>query len=197
MNKPFVCGFLTIVLVVSIFTHTSTSSFQWNNTEGRFNPMDAYLREKQRLGVPDLEDRQSGGMVVWRRDTLQERGIPLVEIVIRDESISHPSPTPHNDFLYATYEMEIPSDRLIDVLQLSDSITYDKLKEEITVRCHFMGANYATLYLSTLIVDGTLGVEVAQNLYGPAIMQTIPSHETYNPNAEQSYINHLTQRHEV
>ena len=185
---------LTIASIILVLFSEDRYELQWEHNTGKFNPVHAYKREINVLGEPDLLDDVPGGLAIWRQQTLEARKIPLVEIILRDESVPHLSPAPHNDFLYATYKLDIPRDRISDVLKLSDSITYDPLKGEITVRCHFMGANYATLYLSTLITDETLGIDVAKNMYGPAIMQTIPSHETYNEKSEQEYIDHLALR---
>lgn len=83
------------------------SDLEWDNDSGQFNPVDAYARESKEMGPPDLIDKSPGGLAIWREDTLKEQGIPLVEIVLRDESIAHESPAPHRDYLYATYELDV------------------------------------------------------------------------------------------
>ena len=197
MEKNIFFVILVVLLVIVLAAGSPSlpaNDMNWENDTGQFNPTDAYKRESKAMGPPDLIDRSPGGLAIWREGTLKSQGIPLVEVVLRDESISHMSPAPHRDYLYATYELDVPRDRITDVLALSDSVTYDPLKGEITARCHFMGANYATLYLSTLIADGTMGKDVAKDMYGPAIMQTVPSHKTYDPNAQQTYRDHLHRR---
>lgn len=194
MNKNInVALVLVVVILIAVTTvpTESAGSLQWDNDSGDFNPVSALDRETRVMGAPDHIDKSPGGLAIWREDTLKGRGVPLVEIVLKDESIAHMSPAPHRDYLYATYKLKIPRDRIGDVLALSDSVTYDTLKQEITTRCHFMGANYATLYLSSLIANGTMGKDVARDMYGPAIMQTVPGHATYDPGVQQQYINHL------
>lgn len=188
---------ILFIILMADNEHDSTppdTDLNWDNDSGQFNPVDAYDRETKEMGPPDLVDKSPGGLAIWREDTLKEQGIPLVEIILRDESVAHQSPAPHRDYLYATYKLNAPRDRISDILALSDSVTYDPLKQEVTARCHFMGANYATLYLATLIADSTIGKDVAKDMYGPAIMQTIPGHATYDPVAQNSYKVHLQRR---
>jgi len=183
--------FIIIIIILILFRRPR---LQWTNDRGRFNPITAYERESKRIGRPDMLDAGPGGMAVWRSDKLAKQRIPLCEVVLRDESVTHDFPSPHNDFLYATYQLRVPDDKVYDIIRLSDSVFYDTLKCEITVRCQSLGAIFATLYLASLIADGTLGVDVAKNMYGPAITQTIQTDPSYNPDAEQSYINHLAEK---
>lgn len=183
-----------IVVTAGMPASVSSADLQWDNDEGQFNPTDAYDRESKDMGPPDLVDKSPGGLAIWREDTLKNQDIPLIEVVLKDESIAHSEPTPHRDYLYATYELDAPRDRINDIRALSDSVTYDPLKKQVTARCHFMGANYATLYLSALIADNTIGKDVAKNMYGPTIMKTVPGHKTYDPNAQQMFIDHLQRR---
>jgi hypothetical protein len=68
--------------------------------------------------------------------------------MVVDESVPHDTPVPHCDYTYITIKYHIDPKKLMDVLAISDSIMYDKLKEELTVRCSTLEANIATLVLA-------------------------------------------------
>lgn len=184
--------FIAITVIIIWISHQS--ALQWLNCRGLFNPTKAFEHETKRIGTPDMLDTGPGGLAVWRRDTLRKQQLPLCEVVLRDELVPHEFPTPHNDFLYATYRLSVPDDKVYDVIRLSDSVFYDTLKCEITVRCQSLGAIFATLYLASLVADGTLSIDVAKNMYGRAVSQTMPGDPSYNPDAEQTYINHLSEK---
>jgi hypothetical protein len=44
----------------------------------------------------------------------------------------------------------------MDVFSISDSIMYDKLKEELTVRCNSLETNMATLVMIDLVHEGII-----------------------------------------
>jgi hypothetical protein len=67
--------------------------------------------------------------------------------------------------MYAFMYMDIPSDKVNDVLALSESIGYDTMKKEIYARCHFMSANLVSLYLAKQIANGHKNLAHAQQEY--------------------------------
>lgn len=185
---------ICIAVALLIVFDSRNPMIQWSNCRGQFNPVKAFDRERNRLGQPDLLDCGPGGLAVWRSHTLAKIQIPLCNITLRDENVPHAFPSPHNDFLYGTYQLRVSDDKVLDIIQLTDSVFYDTLKCEITVRCQSLGAIFATLYLVTLIADGTVNLDVAKNMYTKAVTQTIEMSPIYNPKIEQSYIDHLRQK---
>ena len=116
---------------------------------------------------PNVIFNKPGGVAVWVNTDV------FKTLILRDESIEHNHPKPHCDFLYGSIKVHIPDDILIKVLMLSKSITYDRLKKELTARCHFTGAVAATLYLALNIVNDHHNHEKYYKLYGPTIMSTM------------------------
>ena len=126
------------------------------------------------LGEPNRVSREPGGVIVWenvdpffRKANILPRFNTQVysKIMIKDEQIPHLIPGPHTDSMYAYMYMDIPSDKVNDVLALSESIGYDTMKKEIYARCHFMSANLVSLYLAKQIVNGHKNLLHAQQEY--------------------------------
>jgi hypothetical protein len=99
-------------------------------------------------------------------------------IMLLDESVQHNHPVKHCDFLYATVQVHIPFDVLHLVLGLSESVKYDRLKNHLAVRCHFMGANVSTILLALKIAKNPYLHRQYYAQYGPTIMNSM-EHEKY------------------
>ena len=158
---------------------------------GSSNPGTRILDVIKELGKPDILDKKSGGVAIWKEKTLKSRGFCWNRIEIHDEQIPHKHPKPHTDFLYTWYKMDIPSDKINDVLSISDSIMYDNLKKMLIVRCHTTGANKATLITIKRFVDGDMNIEEAKNAYKHFVFATFPGNKEYNSKAEKSYVKEL------
>jgi len=131
------------------------------------------------LGLPTAYSKSPGGFAIWNNNTLKKQkyygfNICFNEIILRDESIKHLCPIPHKDFLYTSVKINIPEARLIQVLKLSGSLSYDPLKNLLTARCGSLAANMATLKLATDIAVGNVDWQTVRdnNLYARAIMCT-------------------------
>ena len=98
-------------------------------------------------------------------------------ITIKDELIPHDKPIPHNDYYTFAIPYKIKFETLPHVLSLSKSVWYDRLTQTLYARCHFSGAQIATLYIATGISDGVVTEtgDSLQNLYKKTIMMTMPS----------------------
>ena len=66
------------------------------------------------------------------------------------------------------------------VRSISESITYDPLKKQIGVRCHFMGANVATALLAVYVAKGKMTIEEAMQEYGTYVMSTVGKEANVN-----------------
>ena len=97
------------------------------------------------LGPPDWATTHPGGGAGWEAETLSKHGLIFSSLRVMDEAIRHTEPMEHCDCLRVTIAVNIPLGYLHDVLAVSESIIYDRLKQKLTVRCHFIGAAIATL----------------------------------------------------
>jgi hypothetical protein len=164
----------------------------WRARYGKISPRERLPEIVAEFGSPDLIDTSAGGGAIWFKKTLRARGKKYEQVLILDEAIVHAKPAPHADFFYTQVKLVIPCDyqkRLRDILGLSKSVQYDPLKQVLTARCHFAGANKATMYLAVKIALGLLTLQEIQDhdLYATHIFKTIPGHKLYEPEAEHNY----------
>jgi len=126
------------------------------------------------LGKPNRMSPEAGGVVIWENvdpffrqaNVFPGKSLQVYsKIMIKDEQIPHLVPGPHTDSMYAFMYMDIPSDKVNDVLSLTESIGYDTMKKEIYARCHFMAANIVSLYLAKQIANGHKSLAHAQQEY--------------------------------
>ncbi len=129
-------------------------------------PKNRYPDLVAEFGSPDILDPAPGGFAMWRKATLAKKGSPFDNVTIVDEAVPHCWPAPHYDFVKASICLELNSSQslnLLIILSLSKSIWYDQLKNQLWVRCDFMGANVATALLAAQISTGNISVDISKN----------------------------------
>ncbi len=178
-----------IVLVCWIFLVHKKKSLDWISSPhssgkyGKASPGERLPDVIKEFGLPSVYDPTSGGVAIWDKETLRSRGSCFDRIEIRDEQIPHGKPANHVDFLYTWYPLDVPDNKICDIIQFSTSISYDPLKKMIRARCHFMGANIVTIWLAKKMVDDNLSLKQAQEMYGPIIMSTVKDSDNYDSKA--------------
>jgi hypothetical protein len=60
----------------------------------------------------------------------------------------------------------------IAMMDITESVWYDRLTHTLTARCHYMQANVATLLLVTQLALGEVSAAQAPGLYGDMIAST-------------------------
>ncbi len=176
-NINIIIAIIIIIIVYrkinisELYTISSDMKTEWLST-GKLNPADRLNDLIKVYGNPSVIDKSKGGIAIWDKKTLKKQNRCWDRIVIRDEQIPHNKPASHIDFLYTTVDYNVPIKKLLEVLGLSDSIMYDQLKQQITVRCHYEKANISTLVLAMRIADGELTLKKvkADDLYKKYIM---------------------------
>jgi len=126
---------------------------------GKWNPHTVLLRMVKKYGCPHIYDRRGGdyGFARWvylnkQPLTMENKVESLIidKIVLQNQQILHKEPTPHLDFLRFYFKLVISKSEYISIMEISKSIGNDRLTvnggDGIWVRCHFEGANWATIY---------------------------------------------------
>lgn len=171
MSKPV--NITTVTIIVFILLYSYTSPKKSINKFTHYLPKRKYIDIVNEFGKPCTIVNKPNGVAVWyNRDF-------FTKIMLKDESIKHLKPKLHCDFLYSTVNIHIPEHIITKVLKLSESIYYDRLKKELTVRCGSMGPNVATLYLALRIIDKPHKYYEAYKAYGATIELTKDSNK-YN-----------------
>ena len=201
--KLIVIFLLVAILLWIIMTRkpyqTEEGKLEWTSGPhpsgkyGSSNPGERLKDLVDEFGEPDIIDKTKGGFAIWKKDTLQKRGHCWERVEIHDEQIPHIHPTPHTDFLYTWYKLNVPENKIDAVRTLSESVTYDPLKKIVRARCHFSGANASTLLLVKRIATGEMTFSKAKKAYGPYIFSTIKGHKLYDPKAYDNMVKELCQ----
>jgi hypothetical protein len=167
MNQTlFLTALILVVFLIHILVSTnSISAFEHNLPKERYPDL---LKE---FGSPTYTVNRKCGVAIWKQPQFFEK------IMLKDESIEHKSPKPHCDFLYSTIKVHIEDNQFVNLLMLSESVTYDRLKKELTARCHFMGANVATLLLCMMIAENPGNRTNYYRMYGDMIMKSTDSQQ--------------------
>ena len=128
-----------VVLCLMLITCSCFAKPYW-----RIGPKKEYHKLVSKFGNPSFLNPSPDGAAVWKRFRSE---CPFIRLMIIDENVPHDLPSKHCDYIYTTINYYIDPKKLMDVLAISDSIMYDKLKEELTVRCHSLEVNMAILVL--------------------------------------------------
>lgn len=110
----------------------------------RLGPRLAYHRTVKQFGRPSFLNHNSNGVAVWK---IFKDSCPFTRIMIVDENVPHDKPMEHCDYFYGTIKYSIDTEMRLAVYDISKSVMYDSLKEELTVRCQSLEAVMATMIL--------------------------------------------------
>ena len=110
-------------------------------------PKEQYHELISQFGYPDIVRNKPNGAAIWLNKDIFDK------IILADELIKDSSPVPHDDFINAVVNVHIPENSMCDVLTLDDSIIYDQLKNELTVRADSMISNIAILLTIMRTID--------------------------------------------
>lgn len=131
---------LIVVLFLILIACGCLSRPHW-----RIGPKKEYHKIVTRFGNPLFVNSGPNGAAVWKRF---KKNVPFVRLMVVNESVPHDIPDPHCDYTYTTINYHIDPKKLMDVLAISDSLMYDKLKEELTARCATLEETIAILVLA-------------------------------------------------
>jgi len=159
--------------------HSCESLPKWSNQEAA-----RYVRNMvERFGLPSFVDSSRGGSVVWRSELLGNSC--LMEVEVKDESVFHCVPSNHYDFAYAYVKYAVPESRVLEVIQLSPTLGYDRLKQVLWARCGNIDTAIATLALAVQVGQRhvSVGYAMTKNLLGhylTAVQDPNQANELYN-----------------
>lgn len=131
-----------LILLIILMSCSCLNKPHWG-----VKPYIEYHKLVEKFGEPSFINTSPYGSAVWKKFG---KCSPFARIMIVDEKVIHTKPHNHCDFIYVTIKYHIDPKKMRDVLSISDSIMYDKLKQEVTVRCNTLETAVATI----VMVDG-------------------------------------------
>lgn len=106
-------------------------------TPFRHKRAEVYRRKLlKRYGRPDSATRKTR---TWKNI------LGVSRVTVKDESILHKSPARHHDYVYSTAKIRVTPKVQRRLVNSSGSIIVDRLKGEVTARCHSVTKNAVTL----------------------------------------------------
>ena len=127
---------------------------EWSAHTDQKRTSDELYKAIRNLGEPSCLDRGRGGGAIWYPKDL--KGTPFYMVSIVDHMFMHSKPVPHADFLTYGIPFIANQEQIHEIEEYSKSIWYNRLEEVLYTRCHFEGANLATLALSILLLKGKI-----------------------------------------
>lgn len=123
---------------------------------------------------PDLMDKEMGGKAEWLnvKAWFHPSGI-WENFSISDESFAHWRPERHYDFWFQTVKIDVPSDRVSDMLKISESFAYYRPAGFFTAGCHFYPASVVSAYCAKLYAQRKLELTDTQLMYDRLIRASI------------------------
>ena len=149
IRETFILGI--IVVCVLILSHRTCRGPRW-----RKGPSFEYRKLVKRFGKPNFINNNPKGAVIWKKF---RPGNPFVRIMVIDESVAHYTPYKHYCYLYMTIKYDIDDENISTVLSCSESVMYDKLKSELTVRSNSLERAMMWLVLVHDINKGYIDVK--------------------------------------
>lgn len=158
--------------------HVKKNNIDWYD-QGTYNPTDTFYYLKDAFGEPRIMDSKENGMALWDKESLGNDFV-LEKIMIVDEYLLNEQPFTHYEFLYGYYVMVIPENKICDVLSLSNSISYDVLKNTICVRSYCLDAIYAILVLASKIANDGINISDAKKNYSDVLLKSSHKYHDYD-----------------
>jgi hypothetical protein len=134
--------YTVIVLSIILLTYILASGPYW-----KIDPKREYYKAVSLFGKPYYVGYSPGGVAIWKKFKTPS---PFKRIMITDSCVEHShtaSGPSHNDCIYTTIKYRVDPKKIMDILRVSDTVMYDKLREELTVRCNSIEDNIAVLVL--------------------------------------------------
>lgn len=162
MDNKSICTCFAFIIVIIILVLYLYVANRWYHKEPKQRLSETIIK----YGSPTTINNTRGGMAYWHKPSLKltskSDNYPdtcYEWLMIKDEDIPHGYPAPHSDFFYGAVVIDIPNDKLLDVLLISKSMWYDRLTKQLIARCHFEEAIAGSLLLGVRVAKGRLTLE--------------------------------------
>jgi hypothetical protein len=147
----------------------SSSSYGQNGLHGQASPKNTLENLLREFGDPTISDPRSNGIAIWTETT------PFVYILIRD---SHAPIQQTSEFVEAAIYLDVPNERVYDILQIAPGIMFNSIRKWIIVSGDSIESCIAKLTLSKELSEGKITI-----------------HDIHTDKLIQSYINKMNPTH--
>lgn len=147
-------SFIIILIFLLLILLGNTPCINWNSSARR-----EYNKMVSRFGKPFYYSPLRGGIAIWKEFNTS---CPFVKVVVLDD-LSRRCGSSKNTVRIAT-KYQIDSSKIPDILRISDTIDYDRLKEEITAKSNSLEECMAMLILAHRVNKNSVSLsEIEKN----------------------------------
>lgn len=165
MPPLWIC-LLVIVILLALIVYVSTQRkgvcenvSQFTNQE----PKSTFVKLVSEFDSPQIIINQKGGFAMWFPSKVYDN-CPYESVILKDEAVSHGDNNIKN-FLYTTIIIDIPPEKLKDILSISKNVYYDHTSKEFTVRSNSIVTNKRILFsVLKYLTDPSVTVKSAKEL---------------------------------
>lgn len=104
-------------------------------------------------------DEATDNLLLWRNN-----GVWKQTVVYREE-VQHNFPVPHHDVLQQSINMNVPPNKVSELLAFDGSLLVDRTKGELAARCDQEAMNFLALNLAYDIIMGNKTADEARSFY--------------------------------
>jgi len=164
----WICGLVIVILLallIYITTHQTTKE-----SVSRFyhpEPKAMFTRLVSEFGHPQIMINQRKGFAMWFPSKSNPKS-PYESIILKDEKVQrYDDGEIINSFLYTTIIIDIPEERVADIVKISKYMYYDRESKELTVRGNTFIGNKHILYAVVSLLNFDFTIEDARALITP------------------------------
>lgn len=166
MPPLWICLLVVVILlalIVYVATHrkgVSESVSQFSNPE----PKSLFVRLVSEFDSPQIIINQKGGFAMWFPSKVYEN-CPYESVILKDEAVSRSNDgVMTKNFLYTTIIINIPHQKLQDILSISKNVYYDRTSKEFTVRSDSITTNkHILIAVLKYLTDPSVTPQSAKN----------------------------------
>lgn len=168
---------------------TNALDLQWMNKQA----IQRVYQTSALIGrFPDLFDPNVGGQAVWLY-VKSKTGKFYDEFLIKDVVHFHTRPGLHLDYFMVTITIPLRISTVNQIIHLTESTSYNRVSQQLTAGCHFLGASIVTFYVIARLNSGEITIEEARSIYATMIPELLKEHqEVENSSDMQSVPTPLT-----
>lgn len=113
----------------------------------------AFFEAVDQIGEPSVLVTKDKGFAKWSADQMSKAGYPLYKLMIKDETIPHCCPTPHEDSVFGAIKVNAyDAVKMLAILGTSKGFWYDQGRNMLYARCCSLGTVLAHFVFATNVI---------------------------------------------
>ena len=163
-------------ILIPIKPEVNNFKINWHTLPSQYLPIII-----QELGIPDIIDTNQGGLALWKKSTLLQRGYCWNQIIIRDTEKNFVITNYQFPLLQLQGQLGLDS-AISDLRKFSNLATYDLSDQVIIVKGDSIQHNTVLLALIKRFLSREVTMSLAHNLLPSLLLSIDPKSKDYDIN---------------